>query len=224
MIRAEGCLAAHSLCRAYFERFQGKGDYFDTGDSGLVQDGYVSVLSRADDLIKWVLPDLKKGPQLKCDPYSVAGHRLGTSLLEQGMSRPRWRMEYTDTLAVVASQPLIAECSVVGLPDEMKGHVPFAIVIRASSQEAQSADLEKLLVKVNEQVRTGTLPSPQATRATGLTSQPRCWLSGNTRWRGRLQQAAQDSLRVSALPRHEVCRTLTKELVAKRCGGRFARS
>jgi propionyl-CoA synthetase len=41
------------FCRAYFDRFRGKGDWYDTGDAGVIDDdGYVSVLSRADDLIK----------------------------------------------------------------------------------------------------------------------------------------------------------------------------
>lgn len=39
--------------RAYFDRFRDKGDFFDTGDAGVIDEqGYVSVLSRADDLIK----------------------------------------------------------------------------------------------------------------------------------------------------------------------------
>lgn len=42
-----------SLHRAYFDRFRGKGEYFDTGDAGVIDEqGFVSVLSRADDLIK----------------------------------------------------------------------------------------------------------------------------------------------------------------------------
>ncbi|KAK4053531.1 hypothetical protein OIV83_001699 [Microbotryomycetes sp. JL201] len=106
---------------AYFERFQGKGDHFDTGDAGVMDEqGYVSVLSRADDII------------------NVAGHRLGTSLLEQ----------------VVSAHPAVAECCVVGLPDELKGHVPFALITRATSAEAQHADLTALLKNVNEHVRT----------------------------------------------------------------------
>ena len=39
---------------AYFERFANSGGWFDTGDAGLLsEEGYISVLSRADDLIKW---------------------------------------------------------------------------------------------------------------------------------------------------------------------------
>ncbi|KAM0788588.1 hypothetical protein ACM66B_001710 [Microbotryomycetes sp. NB124-2] len=106
---------------AYFERFDGKGDYFDTGDAGVMDEqGYVSVLSRADDII------------------NVAGHRLGTSLLEQ----------------VVSAHPAVAECCVVGLPDELKGHVPFALITRATSTQAQQANLDELLQNVNSHVRT----------------------------------------------------------------------
>lgn len=38
---------------AYFERFADKGGFFDTGDAGVMdEEGYISVLSRADDIIK----------------------------------------------------------------------------------------------------------------------------------------------------------------------------
>lgn len=125
---------------AYFERFEHKGQWFDTGDAGVIDEaGYVSVLSRADDLI------------------NTAGHRLGTSLIEQGNSFPRSPksiklIERFET--VVASHPFVAECCVVGLPDELKGSVPFAVIVRASSKEAESADLAEILRAVNVQVRT----------------------------------------------------------------------
>jgi propionyl-CoA synthetase len=48
----------------------------------------------------------------------------------------------------------VAECCVVGLPDELKGSVPFAVIVRASSKEAESADLAEILKAVNNQVRT----------------------------------------------------------------------
>lgn len=73
--------------RALTEQFRGKGDYFATGDAGIIDEqGYVHILSRTDDVI------------------NCAGHRLSTSLIEQ----------------VVSSHPLIAECCVVGRPDELK--------------------------------------------------------------------------------------------------------
>ncbi|KAK4702650.1 propionyl-CoA synthetase, partial [Phenoliferia sp. Uapishka_3] len=130
---------------AYFDRFRGKGEWYDTGDAGVMDEqGFVSVLSRADDLI------------------NCAGHRLGTSLLEQ----------------VVASHPYVSECCVVGLPDELKGmpdffddtsfnsadhnpitgHVPFALITRGSSKAAQEADLTEMLKAVNIHVRTDIGP------------------------------------------------------------------
>jgi propionyl-CoA synthetase len=51
------------LRRAYLDRFPG---YFDTGDAGYVDaDGFLSVMSRADDIIQ------------------IAGHRLSTGMLEE---------------------------------------------------------------------------------------------------------------------------------------------
>jgi len=67
----------------------------------------------------------------------VAAHRLSTSLLEQ----------------VVTGHPYVAECCVVGQPDEMKGHVPFALVALATSTEAQNADLQKVLKEINASIR-----------------------------------------------------------------------
>ena len=73
---------------AYFDQFRGKGDFYASGDAGIIDEqGYVHILSRTDDVL------------------NCAGHRLSTSLIEQ----------------VVSSHPLIAECCVVGRPDELKG-------------------------------------------------------------------------------------------------------
>jgi len=106
---------------AYWARFAAFGkQWFDTGDAGMIdQDGYVHVLSRADDVM------------------NVAGHRLSTSLLEQ----------------VIASHEFVAECCVVGKPDELKGHVPFALVALQLGKDAESVDPDILLKEVNEQIR-----------------------------------------------------------------------
>ena len=47
------------------------------------------------------------------DVINVAGHRLSTGEMEQ----------------VVATHPAVAECAVIAVPDEMKGHVPMALVV-----------------------------------------------------------------------------------------------
>jgi propionyl-CoA synthetase len=79
--------------RSYLKRFNGK--WIDTGDAGMIDDdGYVHVMSRADDII------------------NVAAHRLSTGAIEQAIS----------------SHPSITEAAVVGIPDAMKGHVPFAFI------------------------------------------------------------------------------------------------
>ncbi|KAK3069946.1 hypothetical protein LTR53_011324 [Teratosphaeriaceae sp. CCFEE 6253] len=79
--------------KGYLKRFDGQ--WIDTGDAGLIdEDGYVHVMSRADDII------------------NVAAHRLSTGAIEQAIS----------------SHPAITEAAVVGIPDHMKGHVPFAFL------------------------------------------------------------------------------------------------
>ncbi|USW56392.1 Putative AMP-dependent synthetase/ligase, AMP-binding, AMP-binding enzyme domain, ANL [Septoria linicola] len=79
--------------KGYLKRFSGK--WIDTGDAGMIDSqGYVHVMSRADDVI------------------NVAAHRLSTGAIEQAIS----------------SHPDITEAAVVGMPDSMKGHVPFAFI------------------------------------------------------------------------------------------------
>ena len=54
------------LEKSYLAKFKGKGDWFDTGDSAVIDEqGYVTILARSDDIIQ------------------VAAHRLGTGLIEQ---------------------------------------------------------------------------------------------------------------------------------------------
>lgn len=52
--------------KAYMERFEGKGDWFETGDQAVVdEDGYITILARSDDII------------------NVSAHRLSSNLIEQ---------------------------------------------------------------------------------------------------------------------------------------------
>ncbi|KAG0643744.1 hypothetical protein HOY80DRAFT_1133649 [Tuber brumale] len=105
---------------AYFARFAGKGEWFDTGDAGFLdRDGYVHVMSRTDDII------------------NVAAHRFSTGAIEEAI------------LAHVA----IAEAYVVGAPDALKGHVPFAVVVLKPCSSSPPSE-EGLLEEVNGCVRT----------------------------------------------------------------------
>jgi propionyl-CoA synthetase len=49
----------------------------------------------------------------------------------------------------IASHPAVAECCVIGIPDEMKGHLPFAFVVTFSPQ-----DESKLFAEIQKEVRS----------------------------------------------------------------------
>ncbi|KAI8953460.1 AMP-binding enzyme [Xylaria longipes] len=90
--------------RSYLKRFYGK--WIDTGDAGMIDsEGYISIMSRSDDLI------------------NTAGHRLSTGSIEQA----------------ITSHPLIAEASVVGIPDSLKGQLPFAFITLSTPDHPKSA-------------------------------------------------------------------------------------
>lgn len=64
------------------------------------------------------------------DVINVAGHRLSTSEMEE----------------VVAAHKEVAECCVVGIDDDLKGQVPFAIAVLKSGSSIDEKALEKELV------------------------------------------------------------------------------
>jgi len=47
------------------------------------------------------------------DVINVAGHRLSTGAIE----------------AALATHPVVAECAVIAIPDELKGHIPYGLVV-----------------------------------------------------------------------------------------------
>ena len=66
------------------------------------------------------------------DVINVAGHRLSTGEMEE----------------VVGAHPAVAECAVIGVPDELKGEVPVGLVVLkdgADPGEALHADLNERL-------------------------------------------------------------------------------
>ena len=65
------------------------------------------------------------------DVINVAGHRLSTGSME----------------AIVASHPLVAECAVIGVQDQLKGQIPRAFVVLKFGADIDPAVLEKEIVK-----------------------------------------------------------------------------
>jgi propionyl-CoA synthetase len=105
--------------KGYLKRFDGQ--WIDTGDAGMVdKDGYIHVMSRSDDII------------------NVAAHRFSTgtstNISELGILTCLGSIEQA-----ISSHPLIAECCVVGIPDALKGHLPFAFVTLSTPDHPKPA-------------------------------------------------------------------------------------
>ncbi|MHB1211718.1 MAG: AMP-binding enzyme, partial [Candidatus Nanopelagicales bacterium] len=64
------------------------------------------------------------------DVINVAGHRLSTGSME----------------AIVASHPLVAECAVIGVHDDLKGQVPRAFVVLKAGAGIDPAELQRQVV------------------------------------------------------------------------------
>jgi propionyl-CoA synthetase len=66
------------------------------------------------------------------DVINVAGHRLSTGEMEE----------------VVSTHPDIAECAVIGVHDELKGQLPFGLVVLKSGVSKKHDEIKKELVKM----------------------------------------------------------------------------
>ena len=66
------------------------------------------------------------------DVINVAGHRLSTGEMEE----------------VVAAHPAIAECTVVGISDEIKGQLPLGLVVLKDGIKVSDSELEEEIVGV----------------------------------------------------------------------------
>ncbi len=64
------------------------------------------------------------------DVINVAGHRLSTGEMEQ----------------IVAAHPDVAECAVIGVPDQLKGQLPFGLVVLKDGADRDPGELEAELV------------------------------------------------------------------------------
>ena len=75
------------------------------------------------------------------DIINVAAHRFSTGAIEQA----------------IASHPDVAECCVVGIPDSLKGHLPFAFITLSSPEHPVAAKPDASLIhevqrKIREQI------------------------------------------------------------------------
>lgn len=71
------------------------------------------------------------------DVINVAGHRLSTAEMEE----------------VVSAHKDVAECCVVGIDDDLRGQVPFAIAVLKTGSKASQEDLEKdIIALVREKI------------------------------------------------------------------------
>ncbi|WP_300689925.1 AMP-binding protein [Chryseobacterium sp.] len=66
------------------------------------------------------------------DVINVAGHRLSTSEMEE----------------IVSSHPDVAECAVVGIDDDLKGQIPFAVAVLKNGTVTSEEDLEKEIIRM----------------------------------------------------------------------------
>ena len=71
------------------------------------------------------------------DVINVAGHRLSTGSME----------------AVLAGHPGVAECTVIGVPDELKGQVPRGLVVLKAGAAADPAAVRLITAKLVALVR-----------------------------------------------------------------------
>jgi propionyl-CoA synthetase len=73
------------------------------------------------------------------DVINIAGHRLSTGAMEE----------------IVASHAQVAECSVIGLDDSLKGQKPLGLVVLKAGADCEAEDLNKELTQM---VRNGIGP------------------------------------------------------------------
>ncbi|EHA25116.1 hypothetical protein ASPNIDRAFT_185892 [Aspergillus niger ATCC 1015] len=101
------------------------GQWIDTGDAGLIdKDGYIHIMARSDDII------------------NVAAHRFSTGKSQCAIEQ------------AILLHPQIGEASVVGVPDPLKGHLPFAFIQpRTATGPIPAKPTAELFQEVNGLVR-----------------------------------------------------------------------
>ena len=64
------------------------------------------------------------------DVINIAGHRLSTGEMEE----------------IVAAHPSVAECAVIGVADDLKGHLPLGLVVLKDGTTQSNEEVEKELI------------------------------------------------------------------------------
>lgn len=71
------------------------------------------------------------------DVINVAGHRLSTGEMEE----------------IIARNPAVAECAVIGIDDELRGQLPMALVVLKENMKIPESELEaQLVAQVRDQI------------------------------------------------------------------------
>ena len=99
--------------------------YFDTYLSrfdGYYLTGDAGIVDEKDYV--WVMSRID-------DVINVAGHRLSTGALEEAL----------------ATNPVVAECAVIGVSDKLKGEMPLGFVVLNAGTEVDEAELKKELIQ-----------------------------------------------------------------------------
>ncbi|KAI9739097.1 MAG: Acyl-CoA synthetase short-chain member 3, mitochondrial [Cirrosporium novae-zelandiae] len=129
--------------RGYLKRFNGR--WMDTGDAGMIdQDGYIHVMSRSDDIINvaahrfstepsrgvqataaFFEPSALKDAHAKNYATMLFGVRI---MIPQSSGLLILEIVPGAIEQVISSHPAVAESCVVPIPDQLKGHLPFAFV------------------------------------------------------------------------------------------------
>jgi propionyl-CoA synthetase len=78
------------------------------------------------------------------DVINVAGHRLSTGALEEAL----------------ATNPVVAECAVIGVEDKLKGEMPLGFVVLNSGVDVDEAELKKEL-KQTVRSQVGPIATPR---------------------------------------------------------------
>lgn len=103
--------AEERFVKTYFTKYPG---YYDSGDDGVMdEDGFVSIMARSDDVI------------------NVAGHRLSTKALEEG----------------IIHLDFVIDAACVGMEDSIKGHVPVGFVVLDKTVSISRDEAIKQVIK-----------------------------------------------------------------------------